>query len=47
MNSFMLMQLTRNRGGQPRREPSAERLRRAGYPDGERRPRITRHWANR
>lgn len=24
-----------------------DRLRRAGYADGERQPRITRHWANR
>jgi hypothetical protein len=47
MNDFMLLQLARARAGQPRREPSAERLRRAGYADGERRPRITRHWANR
>ncbi len=47
MNSFMLLQRIRARAGQLRREPTAERLRRAGYADGERRPRITRHWANR
>jgi len=47
MNSFMLLLRPQPRAGQPRREPSAERLRRAGYADGERRPRIARHWANR
>jgi hypothetical protein len=47
MNSFMLLLRTRSHTGQARREPSAERLRRAGYADGERRPRIARHWANR
>jgi hypothetical protein len=47
MNRFMLMHFTRTRNGQLRREPTAEQLRRAGYADGERRPRITRHWANR
>lgn len=27
--------------------PLTDRLRRAGYADGERQPRIRRHWANR
>lgn len=30
-----------------RRTSTAARLKRAGYADGERRPRLTRHWANR
>jgi hypothetical protein len=47
MNRFTLLHFTRTRSGQLRREPTAEQLRRAGYADGERRPRITRHWANR
>jgi len=47
MNRFTLLHLTRPRSTRPRREPTAEQLRRAGYADGERRPRIPRHWANR
>jgi hypothetical protein len=47
MNTFMLVPFTRARAGLLRREPTAERLRRAGYADGERAPRIARHWANR
>ncbi|MEJ2288692.1 MAG: hypothetical protein P8Y02_08620 [Deinococcales bacterium] len=47
MNSFILLQLARTRTGEGRRDPTPERLRRAGYADGERRPRIARHWANR
>jgi len=42
-----LIAIARARTGSERSTLTLERLRRAGYADGERRPRMTRHWANR
>jgi len=47
MVNAIMLQLFRARTGSRRIEPTPERLRRAGYADGERRPRVPRHWANR
>lgn len=47
MVNVILVQLARARTLTARDGREAERLRRSGYADGERRPRIPRHWANR
>lgn len=47
MNDVILVRIARARTAALRRERGLERLRRAGYFDGERRPRVDRHWANR
>ena len=47
MINLMLVEIVRNRSALPRENAGTERLRRAGYADGERRPRRPRHWANR
>ncbi|MDQ3399163.1 MAG: hypothetical protein M3511_15650 [Deinococcota bacterium] len=41
------MRLAHERIKDLRREAKAERLDRSTYPDGERQPRILRHWTNR
>ncbi len=47
MVDAMLAALRYVRAHEPRITSLTERLRRAGYADGERRPRRNAHWANR
>lgn len=47
MTNAMLIGIARARAAESRREPGLARLKRAGYADAERLPRIPRHWANR
>ncbi len=47
MINMFLIEMARVRTGVDRSGAKLERLRRAGYADGERRPRTPRHWANR
>jgi len=44
ISTLVAVKATRTRVYRP---SVTDRLRRAGYADGERQPRITRHWANR
>lgn len=44
INTLVAVKATRARVYRP---SFTDRLRRAGYADGERQPRIERHWANR
>ena len=47
MVDAMLAALRCVRTNEPRIISPTERLRRAGYADGERRPRLNAHWTNR
>ena len=47
MVDAMLAALRYVRSNEPRTISLTERLRRAGYADGERRPRLNAHWTNR
>jgi hypothetical protein len=47
MVDAMLAALRYVRAHEPRTISLTERLRRAGYADGERRPRLNAHWTNR
>ena len=47
MIDAMLASLRSVRTNEPKAISLTERLRRAGYADGERRPRLNAHWANR
>lgn len=47
MTNAMFIEIARARVAASRREPALARLRRAGYADAERLPRLPRHWANR
>lgn len=47
MIPISMLHVVRARIAQVRFPAGAERLRRAGYADGERRPRKERYWANR
>jgi len=47
MLNAMMIGIARARVAESRREPSLARLKRAGYADAERLPRLLRHWANR